>query len=701
VPTSKVCYCNLTFESLTGYGVAEILGQPYRFLEGPDTDANSLAELRSAFDKTQEAQIVIKNYRKNGSAFWNQIKLSPIKNQEGKITHLIGIHKDVTAQYEAQANATRLGVIMESVDNEIYIVDEKTLKILHANQTAVNNMGYSLEELSELTALDIKPDLSHKFYINLAAELRNNNVIRQFSSTRLTRKDGSTYMSDMSLQLAKYQNSSVFIALAMDTTVQRKTEAELEQNLKILESAPDPTIVFDDTGDIKMVNSQYEKFSGFALKELHQSHIDKLVARRNSQTFSQTKKKLESLKGAANPILKIEMLAHRSADNAVPVDVTICPELAEKTAQTKSLFFAAASHDLRQPLQSLSMYLSVLEQQDQLPGEAVELCQSAAKSLGSMSRLLAALLESSDLASGNVIAQKQDVSILEILDNVVTVSKPHADKKGLLISCQSAEYIIHTDPALLERIIENIVMNAIQYTDKGFISIKCECQQSKIGDRSGDKELRISITDSGHGIPQDKQEKIFEEYFQLDNAERNSKKGLGLGLSNVKNIARLLECPIELSSSVGVGTTFSIAVPLGVAKSVNRAEVVTALEGQEDTLTVLVVDDDESVAKSTARLLTVFEMNVHTAVSGDEALGKIAQGLKPDVIVSDFRLPRYDGIELIERVRSALRSELPAIIMSGDTSSEKIKQAMLPNFIALSKPVDPERLCSLIQDGID
>jgi len=241
-------------------------------------------------------------------------------------------------------------------------------------------------------------------------------------------------------------------------------------------------------------------------------------------------------------------------------------------------------------------------------------------------------------------------------------------------------------------VLQNFVSNAVHHTKRGFISIKCD---------PIDQQLRIAVTDSGPGIPADKQQQIFEEYYQLDNDLRNIKNGLGLGLSIVKNIARLLDCPIDIDSKIGVGSTFSIIVPLATTKIIPILNDVPEKPKSEGELTVLVVDDDESVVKSTARLLSIFKMQVHTALSGDEALATISQGLRPDVIVSDFRLPRFDGIELINRVRSALRHDLPAIIMSGDTSSQKIKQAELANFIALSKPVDPEQLRRLIQQGID
>jgi len=282
--------------------------------------------------------------------------------------------------------------------------------------------------------------------------------------------------------------------------------------------------------------------------------------------------------------------------------------------------------------------------------------------------------------------------ISTVLDNVVSSSQPHADRKGLQLTRQQSDHVVHTDPALLERVLENYVSNAIRYTEEGVISIECNVQETN---------LVVAVADSGMGIPENECESIFEEYYQLDNPARERQKGLGLGLSIVKLIARLLDAPLNVSSNMGKGSVFSITVPLGNTDALHppvnqRGTHETGNEKQ----TVLLVDDEESVIKSTARLLRMFKMNVHTAENAEEALELISSGLNPDFLVSDFRLPDCDGIDLIRRVRASLGRDLPVIIMSGDIYSEKIKNAELPKFTVLTKPVDPSRLRSLIESHL-
>jgi len=276
--------------------------------------------------------------------------------------------------------------------------------------------------------------------------------------------------------------------------------------------------------------------------------------------------------------------------------------------------------------------------------------QGAIKSLGVMSRLLDALLDISELESGNITPEKRHIGIQEILDSVLTANRPHADEKGLELKCRSSEHSVYTDPALLERILENFVKNAIRYTESGKVQINCDVQ---------DDQLLITVSDSGVGIPVDQQSEIFEEYYQLGNQARNRNNGLGLGLSIVRQIAKLLDYPLKVSSTVGIGSIFSVEVPLAKRAHINargknskkqpktEAAALTSTNSlptnRISQQTVLLIDDDESVAKSTARMLGVFNMDVCIALNGDEALMQINRGLKPDVLVSDFHLPDSDG----------------------------------------------------------
>jgi len=401
--------------------------------------------------------------------------------------------------------------------------------------------------------------------------------------------------------------------------------------------------------------------------------------------------------GASFSFLAILLLGSHYADwktarlrKAAEQALSNAKEVAESATATKSRFLAAASHDLRQPLQSLGLYLSVLTRQLDAP-QQLDVTNKMRSSLDTMGELLDALLDISKLDSGAVKPEKRDVWIQELLTRIVTDNAQQAAEKGLQLEYTRDDYAVHTDPGLLERVIENFVTNAIRYTESGQISIEC---------RPHEDVLRITVSDTGIGIAEDDIDKVFEEYYQLDNHARNRRKGLGLGLSIVKHIAKLLEHPLEVSSKPGEGSTFTVEVPIGtveVARVESCAAAPASVRGIGIPI-VLLIDDDPSIIDATTMLLESTGVRVCSASNGDEALAQVAAGVHPDILVCDYRLPGYSGIEVIRRIRHAALDDLPAILMTGDTSTAEIEAANLANCTILHKPADTDRLISLIED---
>jgi len=585
-----IVYHNAPFEGLLGYSNSDLVGQSFPPLVGEGTHPTERAKLYDAIEQRAEATITLKCYRKDGSAFWNQIQLSPISNSEGLVTHYASVHKDVSEIFETEERATRLGVILEASDNEVYIVDENSLQFLYVNESGLRNTGMTMQEMSSITLNDVGSDLAPKKFTQFAQALRQIPEQKLFFSTYITRKDGSKYPVDVNFQLTIYQGAPAYIAFVTDTTRQRKTEAALAQSQAFLESAPEALIIHNLKGEIKMANTQSVRLFGYPLQRLYQLNSVDLVVERNVARYREEVVNFFSSKERVEgDSLDVHWLAKKNDGTELPIDVRICPikinndelfsmsvrdatmrlqaeraltdskELAEKTTKTKSRFLAAASHDLRQPLQSISMYLSVLKHSIHNPEEALEVCEEATKSLKVMSRLLNSLLDVSELDAGSITPSKRDVSIPEILNNIVSSNQPHADHKRLDLKCeQIADMVVNTDPSLLERIVDNFVSNAIRYTDNGSVIISSKLRETE----SSARELVISVKDTGIGIPEEQQEDIFEEYHQLENHARDRSKGIGLGLSIVKHIANLLDYKLELSSESGDGSTFSVVLPI-------------------------------------------------------------------------------------------------------------------------------------------
>lgn len=360
---------------------------------------------------------------------------------------------------------------------------------------------------------------------------------------------------------------------------------------------------------------------------------------------------------------------------------------AEKANEFKTRFLNAASHDLRQPLQSADLYLSVLAKRLE-SSDCKSVCDDLHESIAMMGSILDALLDIARLESGIIVPSKRDFPLRELFDRLAATTVAQAAAKGIVLEYRNDDYAIHSDPALLERIVGNLVANAIKYTQRGRIVVSGICTGNT---------ARISVEDTGIGIPPESLAHIFEAYYQVNNAERHRDKGLGLGLAIVKHIADILGLQLSVHSQPGVGSVFSVDVPLGTALP-PAAAVQPAMPAvyNNGSAHVLFIDDDPAICKAVKMLFEAHGISGYFAQNGEAAMAAIADGLRPSLIISDYQLPGLDGIETVDRIRAATGLELPALIVTGNTGLTKTLGKQLPNCKAFSKPLEPARLLELI-----
>ncbi|MEJ0025417.1 MAG: ATP-binding protein [Rhizomicrobium sp.] len=369
------------------------------------------------------------------------------------------------------------------------------------------------------------------------------------------------------------------------------------------------------------------------------------------------------------------------------LDLTQAKAEAEAASAMKSWFIGAAGHDLRRPLQAAQAYLSVMEQKLEY-GELEDIAVKTRQSLAAMASILDVLLDLGQIDSGTIKPRIADFRLGELVQRVIASCQPQAAIKDLRLTCEGEDPVVRSDPALLERIVTNFVGNAVRYTESGGVSVSCE---------AADDVVRLSVSDTGIGIPPESLATIFDDYVQLGNLARDRQRGMGLGLSIAKRLAQALGHSISVRSTPGEGSTFTVEIPEGHGDSKRRAEQrdVPIQSPASTSGTFLLVDDDSNIRESLAMLLETFGMTVHTAANGAEALALIAGGLRPDMILTDYRLPGYDGLEVIARVRGALNSEVPAILITGDMAPRSA--AHPANFALLYKPFSAEELRTLIE----
>ncbi|MDD2667585.1 MULTISPECIES: ATP-binding protein [Zoogloea] len=368
-------------------------------------------------------------------------------------------------------------------------------------------------------------------------------------------------------------------------------------------------------------------------------------------------------------------------------ELLVKKEEAEHGNRAKTRFLAAASHDLRQPMHALGLFVAELGQKQHAP-DTHRLVAQIAVSAETMENLLDSLLDISRLDAGVLDRQIKPFPLQPLFERIDVDYRREADQRSQRLRLRPTNLWVESDPLLLERILHNLISNALRYAPGGTILLACR--------KRGDK-VRIEVRDNGPGIAREAQDTIFQEFVQLDNPERNRAKGLGLGLAIVRRLTNLLEHDLSLRSTPGRGALF--AVELRAAKPGLIPEGIPpppahSLYGRH----IVLVDDDELAVASTTGLLESWGCQVTAAASLELILSTIDEHAKPDIIVCDYQSgSSVDGLAIIERLRAHFGQRVPAIILSGDTSAAVTDNARQAGIPLLHKPVRPAKLRALLQ----
>ena len=381
-------------------------------------------------------------------------------------------------------------------------------------------------------------------------------------------------------------------------------------------------------------------------------------------------------------------VAEKSAALYAQLQVTqLAKDAAEAANRAKSRFLAAASHDLRQPLHALGMFSQTLTERTREP-DAQVLAQRISTSVTSLETLLSALLDISKLDAGVVVAEPRDFKVRPLLDRLVDECAPEAIERGLKLALSCSDAVIHSDPIVLERILRNLISNALRYTERGGIVIGC---------RRRGAMYAIEVWDSGPGIPAGEREHIFEEFYQIGNPGRDRARGLGLGLAIVRRLADLLGHPIEMQSREGRGSVFRICVPAGARETrvedAQAAPAYASLAGRR----IVVIDNEGDVRDATVHLLTQWGCGATAAADAESAVRAYAGQAPPDLMLVDYRLGNgIDGLQTIARLRRTFGASVQAALVSGESARDDLARIQASGIPLLHKPVRPARLRSLL-----
>lgn len=363
---------------------------------------------------------------------------------------------------------------------------------------------------------------------------------------------------------------------------------------------------------------------------------------------------------------------------------------AELANRSKTRFLASASHDLRQPMHTLSLFSAALAMRP-LDPVTRDITVQMNMAMHALSTQLDALLDISKLDAGVVPVNPRNFPLAPFLLRLGEEFQPVAQRKGLTLEVRpSGSGVFYTDPLLLERVLRNLLDNAIKYTDTGRVTLTAERR---------DAHFELCVSDTGQGIPVAEQARVFEEFYQLGNPERDRAQGLGLGLSIVSRLSDLMQLAIELHSVPGQGTQFRLQIPAGASPDTpvpSDRSTLPSIRG----LRVLVIDDEEAVREGMRVVLEALGCDVQLAAGSDEA-EVMARHSPPNVVLADFRLRGSDdGLAAVRRLR-VIHPGLAALLVSGDTAPQRLREAHAAGLRLLHKPASVDALTRAIREELD
>lgn len=387
----------------------------------------------------------------------------------------------------------------------------------------------------------------------------------------------------------------------------------------------------------------------------------------------------------------VESMRLRFENVELVAQLTVQKDAAESANLAKSRFMAAASHDLQQPIHALNLYLSAFGEQE-LPRKASALLVKLRQCGALMDEMFRALLDISRLDAGSIRPQVSVFALAPLLTRARLEFEPEARAKGIELRVKRCSACACSDPALVERVLRNLISNAVRHTEQGRVVVGC---------RRRGNTLRICVYDTGPGIDPHEQVAVFEEFYQVGNRERDRSKGLGLGLSIVERLSRLLRAPLTVRSQLGKGSLF--AFDLQQAEHADMPSMRQARrEGDAENLsgtTVVLVDDEELSLDAAQTLLEQWGCTVIPAPSASVALQRLATSTTaPDVLICDYKLRDDEtGLGVIETLRTEFNTDIPAVVLTGESDPDEVRHVARNGLAVLQKPLHEEELKEVLR----
>jgi len=749
---------NQTFSELAGFSVEELEGGWLFNLTHPKDRVARMAHFAAMLAENKTVVTFDERYhRKDGSIAWATITIKKIISDEAD--HLV-VAQDVTAKVVAERQVReerdKLKRALASMTDAVYLCDTEGNLVEYnaAFAAACSNPNDTADLLDNPSRYADYFDLSH---INGALLARGEwPVYRALSGEVVTDQILSIRRKDTGdSRVASFNCSPVYqadgaisgcVVVVRDVTRRRRAEAALQTERDKLKAAlfstPDAVFIGDAAGNVVEFNDALVSFLRYSTREDLSRSLDEHakvfeLATYDGQRLAPSEWQISrALRGESGNNELVKFLRKDTNEwwyascNFAPIhgtnglvsgcvvvqrDITeaklaedallasrdelerMVDERTQRLAEAKreadrandakTRFLAAASHDLRQPLQAAMAYLGAFKRT--APNSvSASITAGLTKSLAVMDGLLGTMLDMSRLQSGVIQPRPTLFSLSDLLEEVAKAVLPAARNKGIAVLTTLEPCHVETDRALLLSVVHNLLSNAVKYTERGFVAVRT---------RVANGTATVEIEDSGIGISEADQAKIFVEYVQLANPSRDPNLGVGLGLSLVKTSLDLLDIPLRVHSVVGQGSQFSFDLACETAPEATASVGFAIGSTAKVSLRILLVEDDTAVRESFEILLATFGYHVISAATGEAALAHLSNGHAFDVLLTDYRLPDMHGTDVIRAARDIINAPVAAILVTGDTMLDDIRAQAIPDCQVMSKPVNISVLMEVLK----
>jgi len=733
----NINYVNDKFCEISGYSRADLIGQNHRILKSGEHTLSFYENLWKTIANGKTWHGEIKNLTKKGNPYWVRASIVPFLDERGNPFQYVAIRTDITEMKASEATLSesewRFRAIVEGAGDAIYNHDRYG-KISDVNGVASQQVGYSRKELIGMSFAQLDAEIDFD-KLREPWDLGEANPAEypRTLETAHRRKDGSIFPIEVRISLITSDEGMLFIAMVRDVTVRREGERRLRESEKTLaaavENVPGGFVMIDKEGRLALFNSKFQLLypelmdiivHGMLIDEIVDAAVERgmyVDAIHNPQEWREIRAREVMI-----PDFELEdqlsdgrwiSVATRHMDDgslvSIHTDITAlkkAKEDADNANRAKSEFLSSMSHELRTPMNSILGFGQLLsfDPDQPLSDDQQESVQHIMKSGRHLLELIDEVLDLAKIEAGKIGISIEDVAPEEVIDECLSIVSTMAQDRAITVSLSDRALnlpLIRADRLRFKQTLLNLMSNAVKYNrENGAVLVDFQ--------ETAENMLRISVTDTGNGIPADRLSELFQPFSRLG-AENTEIEGTGIGLVICKNLVESMHGVIGVASDIGKGATFWFELPL--AREHDAASSATAVSLAEDieeaakglSGKILYVEDNkddlELMEKTIARIEGLSLISAHNVEIGIE----LAKSEQPDVILLDINLPGMNGVETLEVLRGIESTrDIPVLALSAAVTNTDIERGMAAGFLNyLTKPIDVKALMKELESAIE